>query len=189
MKKTILLLLIVILSSCKTKQVTKKTGESKETTEAVSTKTEQKNEQKTEQKTETKKAEISKNQKDQETNIEITGTAETDKPLEIHTVKNGDTLESFKVTGNAQVIYKSKATSTAKSDKETTSNTLQTKLENLANNIVNEGELKTKAKEFQETAKEVSTTTGTFWSFGLLAVWGTVALVIVGLFIYFKKGK
>lgn len=188
MRNTMILLLsLMMIASCKTRQVDKRTIESKETSEVVSERNEQKNEQKTEQKTEIKKTEVSQTQKKQEIDIEIKGKAETNRPLEIHNIKNGDTLETFKVVGNADVTYKSREKSDSKIEKESSKQSLESKLQDLANNNVNTAELKHKAEEFRDAAKNVKSTgvpAGVYIVFVIVAI---VAIFTFFVYKYFNK--
>jgi len=187
MKIIMITLSLFLILGCKTKKVLKTKSSETETVHVVTEKKEEQHIEKVEQKKEETKTDLADQKKESQTNIEVKGKAETDKPLEVYNIENGDTLQAIKVTGNAEVSIKTK---TAKSDqvkKENSSSGSENKLEKFAKGIVNESNLKKAGKQINNSAKNVTTTTGTFWSFGLLGIFGVVAIVVIGLIIYFKK--
>jgi len=187
MKTILIILSLFLILGCKTKKVLKTKSSETETVHVVTEKKQEQHIEKVEQKKEEKNIHLADQKKESQTEIEVKGNAETDKPIEVYNIENGDTLQSIKVTGNAEVSIKTK---TAKSDqvkKENSSSGSENKLEKFAKGIVNESNLKKAGKQINNSAKNVTTTTGTFWSFGLLAILGVVAIVVTGLIIYFKK--
>ncbi|MDF2931201.1 MAG: hypothetical protein K0R36_532 [Chryseobacterium sp.] len=187
MKIALIILSLFLISGCKSKKVLKTKSSESEMVQVVSEKKEEKQIEKVEQKQETKKIDLVDQKKESQTEIEIKGKAETDKPIELFNIENGDTLQSIKITGNAEVSIRTKTNNSDQVKKENSISESNNKLEELAKNIVNENNLKKAGKQINNSAKEVTTTTGTFWSFGLIAIFGVVALVIIGLIIYFKK--
>lgn len=187
MKAILIIFSFILILGCKSKKVLKSKTSELETIQTISEKKEQKQIEKSEQKQETKKVDLVDQKKESQTEIEIKGKAETDKPIELFNIENGDTLQSIKITGNADVSIKTK---TAKSDqvkKENVASESSNKLEEISKQIVNEDNLKKAGKQINESATEVTTTTGTFWSFGLIGGLGAFALFLVALFIYFKN--
>lgn len=189
MKILLIILSFCLILGCKTKRVSKiKTLET--LTEETTVKSqEEKQIEKVEQKQEVKKNEISEQKKESLTDIEVKGKAETDKPIEVYNIENGDTIQSIKVTGNADVYIRSKNSKSDKIKKENNSSETSNKLEELAKKIVNENNLKKTGKEINQSAKESVTRTGTFWSFGLVGGLGAFALFLLALFLYFKLNK
>lgn len=189
MKAILIILSLLLMYGCKSKKILKTKSSELETIQIVSEKKEEKQIEKVEQKQETKKVDLVDQKKENKTEIEIKGKAEVGKPLEVYNIENGDTIQAFKIIGNADVSIKTK---TAKSDqvkKKNSSFRSENKLEEFAKGIVNESNLKKTGKQINDSAKKVTTTTGTFWSFGIVFGLSTVALLIIGLLIYFKKYK
>ena len=133
-----------------------------------------------------KKKETTEKKEESQTEIEVKGKAETNQPLEIYKIENGDTLQAFKVTGNAEVSIKSKGVYSMQVKQDSKTESLTEKLKEFSQNIVQENKIKERVSEMKKKTQEVNTKTGTFWSFGLLAIFGVVALLVVGLIIYFK---
>jgi hypothetical protein len=187
MKAILIILSFFFLLGCKTKKVLKNKIQEIQTVQIVSAKKEEKQVEKITQNQEAKKTDLVDHKKESETEIEIKGKVEIDKPLEIYQIENGDTLKAFKVTGNADVFIKSKTSKSDQVKKENSVSNITNKVEEFARNIVKEDNLKKTGKKINNTAKEATTRTGTFWSFGLIAILGSVALVIIGAIFYFKK--
>jgi len=188
MMKTILIILsLFLILGCKSKKVLKTKSSELETIHIYSEKKEEKQVEKAEQKQEAKKIDLVDQKKESQTEIEIKGKAAIAKPIELFNIENGDTLQSIKVTGNAEVQIRTKTNNSNQVKKENTASESNNKLEEFAKSIVNEDNLKNTGKVINTSAKEVTTTTGTFWSFGLIAGLGTVALFLIALFIYFRK--
>lgn len=188
MKQTILLIVMtLLLMGCKTKTSVKSKIQEKETIKTEYLKKDENLIQKQEVKNEIKNAEVSEAEKKTDTEFEIKGQSKTDEPFELLEIKNGDTVQSFTVIGNADVFIKNKTTESKHEKKETSSSGLENTLKEFTKSLINEKKLTEKVSEIQEAKKEIVTRTGTFWSFGLFAIFGVVALVILGLFIYFKN--
>lgn len=187
MKTLITILSIFILLGCKTKKVVKTKSEEISTEKIATEKKEKKQIEKSAQKQEEKKVDASDKKKESETDIEIKGKSESDKPLELFQIENGDTLKSIKITGNAEVLIKSKTKNSDFQKKENSAINFSNKVEEIASNLVKEENLKKTGKKINNAAKETVTRTGTFWSFGLISVLGVVALILLALFFYFKN--
>ncbi|MCU7612904.1 hypothetical protein N0B16_00465 [Chryseobacterium sp. GMJ5] len=104
----------------------------------------------------------------------------------MYNIENGDTLQSIKVTGNADVSIRTKTAKLDQVKKEDSKSESSNKIEDFARGLVNESNFKKAGKEINTSAKK-ATTTGTFWSFGLLTIFGVVSIVVIGLIIYFKR--
>lgn len=105
-KKIILLSSLFLLLGCKVKRVNK---DSIKVTEKVESKFEHKIDSivhSKEFKEDVKSVKIQDVKKEDNSNIEIKGKVDKDNPLTYYNVKDGDTISSIKVTGNAEVIFK-----------------------------------------------------------------------------------
>lgn len=187
MKAILIILSFFLVLGCKSKKVLKTKSSELETLQTISVKKEEKKFEKVEQKKETRKVDLVDQKKESQTEIEVKGKAETDQPLELYNIENGDTLQSIKIKGNAEVQIRTKTNNSNQVKKENSITESNNKLEEISKEIVNEDNLKKAGKEIKESAKEVTTTTGTFWSFGLILGLGAVALLIIGLIFYFKN--
>ncbi|KQR93284.1 hypothetical protein ASG01_08790 [Chryseobacterium sp. Leaf180] len=187
MKALLIILSFLVVCGCKTKKVLKSTATETEIVQISAEKTEEKQVEQSTQKQEEKKRDQVDQKKESQTDIEIKGKAETDKPLEVYNIENGDTLQAIKITGNADVSIRAKTSKSEQIKKENNISVFTNKVEEFARNIVKEENLKKTGKEIKKSAKEVTTRTGTFWSFGLIGGLGAVALVLIALLIYFKR--
>ncbi|MGL6039084.1 MAG: hypothetical protein ACRC0E_09410 [Soonwooa sp.] len=188
MKKiTILLLVAMLLMACKSKNVVKN-FEKQQTFEKTSkAKDSIQTSIKTEEKKTATKSENTEQKKDVQSDITIKGKAETDKPLEFNNIQNGDTLQSIRVVGSAQVLIKSKTRQIENNESKSSTEIITTILKDFSQKIIEENNVKERVADMKKKTQEVSTKTGTFWSFGLIAIFGVVALLIIGFIIYFKK--
>lgn len=92
---------------CKTKRVTKKEHKEKESIEYSETvKNTEVEEIKSINTEKVKDSQVILN-KEEKTSIEISGKVNKENPLMFYNVVNGDTIDLFKVTGNADVFFKS----------------------------------------------------------------------------------
>ena len=187
MKAILIILSFFLIAGCKSKKVLKTKFSELETIQVISEKKEEKQIEKLEEKKETKKVDLVDQKKESQTEIEVKGKAEIDKPVEVYNIENGDTLQAIKVTGNADVSIRTKTNNSNQVKTENSNSQSSNKLEEFAKDIINEDNLIKAGKQINTSAKQATTTTGTFWSFGLIAIFGVVALVIIGLIIYFKN--
>lgn len=187
MKKLIILLMLILLLGCRTKKITKTSSELKEI-----------------QKTEIKKATAvvkdsirqkdtltnSKKEyqvKDQETEITVKGKVDKDNPLELHDIKNGDTLQSIRITGNADVVIKSKNKTSENSKKESKSTTISDKIKEFSQNIVDENNISERASYVKNKVKDLQVTDTSTGVYITVIILGVVVIVMLFFFIYFKK--
>ena len=171
---------------CKSKKVIKDLQTQKETVKASVLKDSIQNTSKTQEKDVKKENIQSEQKKDVQTEITVKGKAETNKPLELHEIKNGDTLQSIRIVGNAEVFIHSKNNISNNTKSEKSSESFTDKLKDFSQNIVKENNVKERVAEIKKRTQEVNTKTGTFWSFGLIGIFGVVALLIIGIIIYLK---
>ncbi|MBL3550310.1 hypothetical protein [Chryseobacterium sp. KMC2] len=110
---------------------------------------------KIEQKQEIKKVDLVEQKKEAQTDIEIKGKAETDNPIELYNIENGDTLQTIKVTGNADVSIRTKTNESDQVKKENTSETLIEKFKEFSENIVKENNLKERLKTLKTNQRKL----------------------------------
>lgn len=124
---------------------------------------------------------------EQKKEVEIKGKSEENKPLTYYNIVNGDTIDLFKVIGNADVIFKSSNNSQKSilNDTQTSNTTKETKIENIASKVVNKvtdtyNDVKTKSvnvvkKDFQ------------FGTYLVFFFWGLGIIIVLALIYYFRK--
>lgn len=188
MKKIIILILIsffILGCSTKKKLINKSKEETKETiiskTETVQKESEIKDitVKKEENKTEIKKEENK--------SVEIKGKTDEKTPLTYYNVVNGDTIDLFKVVGNAEVIFKSSNNSqnsyynnnSSNNTKESNSN--EKTLSNAVENV------KQAVKEVQTKSVDVVKKGFTFGTYLTFFLWGLAIIVIAVIILWFRK--
>lgn len=189
MKKllTILILISVLLLSCKTKTVTSTKEKESETKEYFSKKDESKNESSKNLQNQEKKIDSVTKSEENEDEFEIAGKVEIDKPFEIQRIENGDTLETFKIIGNADFRFKTKKKTSSGNKNFSETKSSESKQQNASGNSVNT-QSKSKVENIKKAKnKEVITKNFTFgaWTSGVLIL--IVIIIAIWLFIYFKK--
>lgn len=186
MRIVILLMIALLMTACKTKSTLKKTEVKKDFEKTEVKKDSIKNETKIRKKDAAKEILQSEQKKESQTTTEIKGKAEINKPVEMYNIENGDTLQAIKVTGNAEVYIRTNTSNSRELKKELSKESIAEKINNFSENIIRENNVKERVEEFKQKSKEAVTRTGSFWSFGLITIFGVVAIVIIGLIIYFK---
>lgn len=189
MKKllTILILISVLLLSCKTKTVTSTKEKESETKEYFSKKDESKNESSKNLQNQEKKIDSVTKSEENEDEFEIAGKVEIDKPFEIQRIENGDTLETFKIIGNADFRFKTKKKTSSGNKNFSETKSSESKQQNASGNSVNT-QSKSKVENIKKAKnKEAITKNFTFgaWTSGVLIL--IVIIIAIWLFIYFKK--
>lgn len=187
--KILILSILFLLAGCRTKTV-QKDKEKERLTEIVNSevKSEVQNE-KQEEKKETKKSEISEQKKQTSTDTEIEGKTEIDKPFTYTETKDGDTIKTIEIIGNATFKIKSKTGNESKQYSENTKTNLENRFQDFSRSLVKEENLKKVAKDIKKTAKKIKvtdTSTGIYITFISL---GVVAIIVFFIFLYFKKNK
>ena len=139
MKKllTILILISVLLLSCKTKTVTSTKEKESETKEYFSKKDESKNESSKNLQNQEKKIDSVAKSEENEDEFEIAGKVEIDKPFEIQRIENGDTLETFKIIGNADFRFKTKKKTSSGNKNFSETKSSESKQQNASGNSIN----------------------------------------------------
>lgn len=189
MKAIILILSILCILGCRTKTFKKEKFKSDEYSEIKIDKKTDSLVQEKEHKKDVKKTESSEQKKESSTEIEVDGKAETGKPLEIYDIDNGDTLQALTVTGNADVKFKTKRSNSELKKTEKSESESQNALEKLSRAVVKEENLKKTGKEINKKAKDLKFTDTSTGIYITAIALGVVAIVMLFLFIYFKKRK
>ncbi|KAA2223058.1 hypothetical protein [Chryseobacterium sediminis] len=187
MRTAILITILIILTGCRTKKViTSKSAEIEQIQQTSSAKVESKVE-KAEDKQQSKQSEILEQKKDNVTDFEVKGKAETGKPIEIYNIENGDTLQAIRVNGNADVHIRTKSSQLDHVKKEYNSESFIGRFKEFSENIVEENNIKKRVQEVKQKTKEIKATgfQAGFWV--IMAILGVVAIVIFGIYKYFKK--
>lgn len=192
MKKTIILILIfsLLLSfGCKTKKVLK--NESKEVIkEEIISKTE--NIEKDILKESNVKDFITvkkEDKKEEKTEVEIKGKVDKENPVTYYNVIDGDTIDLFKITGNADFIFKSsKSTQKSNLNNISSTNTLNTKeSEKTISNAVEN--VKNTVKEVQKKTVEVVKKDFTIGSYIVFLIWGIIIITLCAFILWFRKSN
>lgn len=164
---------------CKTKKILKTQSKEKEkVTENLKSEEVQKEENKSSKSSGEKTIEKSEKKEDKK-EIEISGKVDKENPVTFYNVVNGDTIDLFKITGNADFVFKSsnndqKSTQIKELNKE--SSREKKGLKSISNAVEN---VKEKAKEVQQKTVDVVKKDFTFETYVVFLIWG---IVIIGLF-------
>lgn len=184
---TILILISFLILGCKTKKVLK--TESKEIIkEQVISKTE------TTEKSDIKESAISKietvqteDKKDVKSDIEIKGKVDKENPITYYNVVNGDTIDLFKITGNADFIFKS-SNSTKKSNVNNNSSTNTSQSKESEKSISNAVEnVKNTLKDVHSKTVEVVKKDFTIGSYVVFLIWGLGAIALLIFIMWLRK--
>ena len=187
MRKLILIMTLLLLVGCKTKKVSKSSESSKEV-QKTEIKKDSTSQNQVEQKKQSEiKSDKTEKSKDQETEITVKGKVDKDNPLELHDIKNGDTLQSIRITGNADVVIKSKNKTSENSKKESKSETISDKIKEFSQNIVDENNISERASYVKNKVKDLQVTDTSTGVYITVIILGVVAIVMLFFFIYFKK--
>lgn len=188
MKKIIWIILIsFLILGCRAKKVLKTESKQVETTQI--NKSEKKDEIKAVKDTEIKKDETIKSEvkNEEKQQVEITGKSENDKPLSYYNIVNGDTIDLFKVTGNADVIFKSykNTSNSASKSKSNTEYHKENKSENIISSVVNSAS--ETVKNVQEKSVQVVKNNFSFGTYAVFVIWGIIIIaLLIGIY-YLRK--
>lgn len=189
MRKIILIMTLLLLVGCKAKKVSKSSESSKEV-QKTEIKKDSTSQNQVEQKKQSEvKFDKTEKSNEQETEITVKGKVDKNNPLELHNVKNGDTLQTIRISGNADVTITSKNKSSDNKKSESESKTITDKLKNFSQNIVDDNNLNERFSDIKKKAKDVKiadTSTGVYIT---AIVLGAITIIALFIFIYFKKKK
>lgn len=188
MKKiTILILISFFILGCKTKRTLK--NESKEVVkEEISIK-----QDKTEKEVlievenknikEFKIAEVKEEKKD----IEIVGKVDKENPITYYNIVDGDTIDLFRITGNADFIFRSSVSaekSNVNNNSSTNASNTKESEKSLSNAVEN---VKSAVKEVQEKTVEVVKKDFTIGSYVVFLIWGLAIIALLVFILWLKK--
>lgn len=188
MKKIIILILIsFFIFGCKTKRAVK--NETKEVVkEQVSTKKE------LVEKEELKESTIreirtvqTEDKKEDKKDIEIVGKVDKENPIEFYNIVNGDTIDLFRISGNADFVFKS-SNSSQKSNVNNNSSTntsKENKSEKSTSNVVES--VKDVFKSVQSKTVEVVKKDFTIGSYIVFLIWGLAIIALLILIMWVRK--
>ncbi|WP_343679986.1 hypothetical protein [Chryseobacterium arthrosphaerae] len=130
---------------------------------------------------------VKKQAEDFSGDIVIRGKSDTLNPLIFHNVISGDTLQSIVIRGTADYYINNRFRKSVEDKKETSSEEKTNIIQDIAKTAVSKETIKKVASELEQKTKEIK---GTGFQSGLwivLAVLGVVAIIIFGIYKYFKK--
>lgn len=190
MRKIILIIIISLLVfGCRTKKTFKNSIKETEKIESTS-------------KTETKEIEISKEVKkeeikevkkeekiDEKQDIEIKGKVDKENPITFFNVVDGDTIDLFKITGNADFIYKASRSSenSSKNNNSSTNTTNENKSEKSSSNLVDKAS--EVAKDFQAKSVQVVKKDFNIGTYITFILWGLAIIASIAIVFYLRKSN
>ena len=187
MRKLILIMTLLLLVGCKTKKVSKSSESSKEV-QKTEIKKDSTSQNQVEQKKQSEvKFDKTEKSNEQETEITVKGKVDKDNPLELNDIKNGDTLQTIRISGNADVTITSKNKSSDNKKSESESKTITDKLKDFSQNIVDENNLSERVSAMKNKAKDLKVTDTSTGVYITGIILGVVVIVMLFFFIYFKK--
>lgn len=189
MRKAIAILILISLFTfgCKTKKVMKTQSKEIEKIESISkSETIQKEDSKKTESAETKQ--IKKEEKSEEkSETQISGKVDKENPVTYYNVVNGDTIDLFKITGNADFIFKSSKSSQNSSLNNETSayKSNESKDEKSVSNAVEN--VKNTVKEVQTKTVEVVKKDFTIGAYIVFLLWGLAIIILLILIMWLRK--
>lgn len=189
MKKLTILLMLVLLLGCRTKKVLKSRTESKEVQKTEIRKDSISLKDSVIQKETVNKSEKIDKSNEHETDITIKGKVDRNNPLELHDIKNGDTLQTIRISGNADVTISSRKKSIDSKKSESDSKTISDKIKDFSQTIVDDNNISEKLSEIKNKAKEVKNTDVTTGVYITSIVLGATVILCLFIFLYLKKKK
>lgn len=188
MKKIIILILIsFFILGCRTKRTLKN-----EVKEVVKEQTISKTEtvEKEDVKESTSKEILTvqnEDKKEDKKEIEIVGKVDKENPITYYNIVDGDTIDLFKITGNADFIFKS-SSNIQKSNVNNNSSTNTAKENKSEKSIYNAVEnVKVAVKQVQTKSVDIVKKDFTFGTYLIFFFWGAIIIVVLILIYYLKK--
>lgn len=188
MRKIIIAILIsFFVFGCKTKKILKNEVKEVEKVETIS-KTEAKEKETVKESTVRENQTVQKeDKKEEKTEVEITGKVDKENPVTYYNVIDGDTIDLFKITGNADFIFKS-SKSSQKSDVNNNSTT------NTSNSKDNEKSISNAVENVKNTVKNVKSKTVqvvkqdfTIGTYVVFLIWGLAIIALIILIMWIRK--
>lgn len=188
-KIAILIMISILIMGCKTNKVLK--TEAKETYkyEEILTSQTVYNEKIEIKKSAESQEQKKEDKKEEKTDIEISGKVDKENPFNFYNVVDGDTIDLFKISGNADFIFKSsKSTQKSTINNNSTDNTADSRnSERTVSNAVEN--LKNVVKEIQTTTVEVVKKDVTIGSYFVFFLWGLAAIALLILILWIRKSN
>jgi hypothetical protein len=187
MKILIPLIAILLLVGCKTKQTLKQLEIQKELVKNSSIIDSNSQESKLVEQNNIKEIQQIDNKKENFTESEIKGKSDTDNPIEFYNVDNGDTLQTIKVIGNADVFIKTKTSKLEHNKKDISSQSFTEKLKEFSQNIVQENNINERVSEMKKKTQDIKLKgfQAGVWIF--MTILGITLILIFFTYRYFKK--
>lgn len=188
MKKIIILILIsFFIFGCKTKKAVK--NETKEVVkEQISTKKELVEKEDAKESTIREIRTVqTEDKKEDKKDIEIVGKVDKENPIEFYNIVNGDTIDLFRISGNADFVFKS-SNSSQKSNinnNSSTSTSNENKSEKSTSNVVES--VKDVFKGVQSKTVEVVKKDFTIGSYIVFLIWGLAIIALLILIMWARK--
>ncbi len=187
MKKIAIIIFSLASLGCSTKKklVTKQREEVKET---VISKTQTTQKETAKESTSVNNAQVkTEDKKESKSDIQIVGKVDKENPITYYNVVNGDTIDLFKITGNADFIFKSSNNSQKSSlNNNSTTNTTNAKEseKSISNAVEN---VKNTIKDVQTKSVYIVKKDLTFGSYLVFFLWGLVIIAISVLVLWLRK--
>lgn len=185
--KITLVLSLLLSFGCKTKKVVKTQSKEVEKVESISkiesTEKEVVKEAVSENVSHAKK----EDKKEEKIAIEITGKVNKENPLTYYNVVNGDTIDLFKIVGNADFIFKKSSNSQnsqINNNSTTTSSNSKDNEKSISNAVEN---VKNVVKEAQDKTVKVVKQDFTIGSYIVFLIWGIVIIALCVLILWLRK--
>jgi hypothetical protein len=122
-----------------------------------------------------------------DTDIEIKGKSQPEKPFVFHQVENGDTISSVKIIGNADFTIKTKTHKSESENQKIAEDKSLNTIQKIARESISKETIKETADAIITEAKRVESSGFQFGAYAALIGWGTATIVVIGLIIYFRK--
>ncbi|WP_343643959.1 hypothetical protein [Chryseobacterium sp.] len=187
MKLIKILIISVVFFGCKTKTVTQSKSKEIEQNEYSKTISEVSNEAVTNKKEEINETKLNKHIEENQTDIDIEGETEIDKPFEMQVVQEGGAKKYLKISGKAKFTFKSnessKSEKTIGKSKKSSENQQQNSKKN---NLIEKGN-NSKIKKTDEKNRNVKVKGWQFGAYSTIIIWGSIIIILIAFFLWFRK--
>ena len=107
----------------------------------------------------------------------------------MHDISGNDTLQTIRITGNADVVIHSKNKNSSSSKSNDQSESISDKLKNFSQNIVDENNLSERVSAMKNKAKDLQVTDTSTGIYLTAIVLGAITIIALFIFIYFNNKK
>lgn len=187
MKIPILLIMTILLVGCKTKQTLKHLESRKELIKNSSIVDSTARKSEVVDQAVQKESKQSANKTEVFSESEIRGKSEVNKPIEFYNVDNGDTLQSIKVIGNADVFIKTRTNKIEQSKKDISSQSFTETLKEFSQDIVQENNITERVSEMKKKTKDIKLNGFQAGAWIFITIIGIVLILIFFTYKYFKR--